>query len=306
MKKRLNWNFDTVSKQPDKIAIVTGANHGIGLATAESLGQKGIKVIMACRNEEKAIEALNKLKSKNNEYDIDILKLDLSSPSSVISFSKKFRERYDKLDILINNAGMLSEETQVNENGIEIQFATNHLGHFLLTSQLLDLVPDSESSRIVSLSSVAHESAKLRFHSLNIPPEPASGTLYGQSKLASLLFSFELDKRLKAKGKKIKSIAVHPGISRTGLSNNISMIYKLIYGLFSPLLLHSNLNAAQPSLFAALSKNADGGEYYGPQGFMEFKGKVGIAHRSRYSREQKYWKNLWDYSEQLLDVSFEV
>jgi len=299
----MDFKPSTIPSQKGRIAIVTGANNGIGFETTLSLAQHGFKVIMACRSLSKADKARGEILQKVPDADLDILQLDLSKLESVKAFASAFKQHYSQLDVLINNAGVLIYTGKKNEAGIELQFATNHLGHFLLTNQLLELMPDDSASRIVALSSLAHQNAKIHFDNLDCNGENADAA-YGQSKLANLMFADELNRRLKKSGKKIVALAVHPGGSDSGLFDEMSKVMYYTFKVLSPFILHSNASAAKPSILAALSPDIKGGEYFGPTGFMEFKGKVGVAKRSEYSKREDIAVKLWQLSERMTNQPF--
>ena len=198
-----------MSEQTARIAIVTGANNGIGFETTVGMADAGFHVIMACRGQTKADAAKADVLARVPSASLDIVLLDLSDLTSVRAFAETIRARYSQLDVLINNAGILLYSAQTSATGVELQFATNHLGHFLLTALLIDMIPDDPTSRIVSLSSIAHKGASIHFDDLTCGQD--GGVAYGQSKLACLLFRDELDRRLKAAGKAMKALSVHPG-----------------------------------------------------------------------------------------------
>lgn len=300
----MNFNLKDIPSQKGRIAIVTGANSGIGFETTLAMASYGFKVVMACRNLEKAERAKADIFKKIPRADLDVLQLDLSDLNSVWTFAENFRNNYAQLDILVNNAGILVYSGKKNKAGIELQFATNHLGHFLLTNLLLKLIPDNHASRIVALSSLAHKSAKIYFDDLNCEQVNDKDAAYGQSKLANLMFADELNCRLKKANKKIVALAVHPGGSDSGLFDEMSRLKYYTFKILSPFILNSVNSAAKPSLFAALSPDVKGGEYFGPQGFNEFKGRVGTARRSDYSRRKDVAAKLWELSEEMTGQSF--
>ncbi len=300
----MNFNLKNVPSQKGRIAIVTGANNGIGFETSLAMANYGFKVIMACRNLTKAEKAKSEILQKSPNADLDILQLDLSDLESVRTFAKNFKNKYAQLDVLINNAGVLIYSGKKNKAGVELQFATNHLGHFLLTGLLLEQMPDNSTSRIVALSSLAHKEAKIHFDDLNCETTDDNGAAYGQSKLANLMFADELNRRLKKANKKIVALAVHPGGSDSGLFDEMSKITYYTFKILSPFIFHSNASAAKPSLFAALNPGVKGGEYFGPQGFREFRGRVGIAKRSDYSKREDIATRLWHLSEKMTDQAF--
>ncbi len=300
----MNFKLKNIPSQKGRVAIITGANNGIGFETTLAMAKYGFKTIMACRNLAKAEKAKAAILEKIQNADLDILQLDLSDFKSVETFAENFKNKYDRLDILINNAGVLIYSGKKNKAGIELQFATNHLGHFLLTNLLLEKMPDNSASRIVALSSLAHKEAEIYFDDLNCEEIEDKGAAYGQSKLANLIFADELNRRLKKRNKKIIALAVHPGGSDSGLFDEMSKIKYYTFKILSPFILHSNASAAKPSLFAALSPEVKGGEYFGPQGFMEFRGKVGVAKRSNYSKREDVAIKLWQLSEEMTSQTF--
>lgn len=293
-----------MSSESRKIAIVTGANNGIGFETAAGMAEAGYHVVMACRNRVKAEAARAELAKRVPSASLDIMVIDLGDFASVRAFARDFRSTYSRLDVLINNGGILLYSAQTNGDGIEQQFATNHLGHFLLTALLFDLIPDDPSSRIVHLSSLAHKNARIHFDDLSCGGN--GGTAYGQSKLACLMFGEELQRRLRAASLKTRSISVHPGGSGSGLFDEMSRGQYYFFKALSPFILHSNASAAKPSLFAALDPEAQGENYYGPTGFREFRGKVGKAYRDPSSTDSESAERLWALSEELTGQTFHL
>ena len=300
----MNFNLNKIPEQKQRIALVTGANNGIGYETTLALANYGFKVVMACRNIKKAEIAKAKILNKLPNADLDILQLDLSDLSNVTKSANQYKKKYKKLDVLINNAGVLVYSGKQNKAGVELQFATNHLGHFLLTNLLYEIMPNDQASRIVSLSSIAHKEAKIHFNDLNCEKTTDKDAPYGQSKLANLMFADELNRRLKKDNKKILALAVYPGGSDSGLFDEMSRAKYYMFKILSPFILNSPTEAAKPSVFAALSNEVKGGEYFGPQGFNEFKGKVGFAQRSAYSKREDVAAQLWELSEKMTGQSF--
>lgn len=286
------------------IAIVTGANNGIGFETTTGMAKAGYRVVMACRNIDKAEQAKHQILQRFPEAQLDVIWLDLSDPNSVRNFAEEFRGRFSHLNVLINNAGILAMSKKTGVDGIELQFLTNHLGHFLLTSLLFDMLPDDPTSRIVHLSSLAHHNAQIHLDDLTCGGNGLAA--YGQSKLACLMFGEELDRRLRAKQSSIRSISVHPGGSDSGLFDEMSRWQYYMFKVLSPFIMNTQESAAKPSLFAALDPNAAGGAYYGPQGFREYRGHVGIALRDLSSTEPELAKQLWSLSEKLTDQDFRL
>jgi len=303
----MSFSLDQISPKPSQTAIVTGANTGLGYETALGLAKKQIKVVMACRNEQKARQAKSDILSEVPEADLEIMIVDLASLESVRSFAQAFKKQFDKLDLLINNAGVMVPPYQKKEDGFELQFGVNHLGHFLLTAELIDHMPDRPESRIVPLASIAHKRGQIHFDDLqwedNYDPQDA----YAQSKLACLMFGDELNRRLKANGKDIRTVTAHPGVSLTELSRHMpSFLISILKYTVGPFLTHPPEKGALPTLQAALDHHLDGGEYLGPQGFREMTGKPGPAERSEVAQDQQTAEKLWEVSEELTDCRFTI
>ncbi len=293
-----------MNTQARKIAVVTGANNGIGYETALGMADAGYHVIMACRSQQKAEAARADLLKRVPSASLDIMLLDLGDFASVRAFADAFRARYAQLDVLINNAGILLYSAQTNSDGIELQFATNHLGHFLLTALLIDLVPNDPASRIVAVSSLAHKGASIHFDDLTCDGD--GDAAYGQSKLACLLFGEELDRRLRAARRSIKALSVHPGGSESGLFHNVDKDQLAQMKAQVEQFLHSTESAAKPSLHAALSPEVEGGDYYGPIGPQEMSGEVGEATRDPMTKDMEVAKRLWTLSERMTAHPFTV
>lgn len=303
----MSFSLEDVPLQKGKIAIITGANTGLGYETTLGLAQKEVKVIMACRNERKAENAKSQIKETLPDADLDIQMLDLSSLSSVHAFAEYFKHKYDKLDLLINNAGVMYPPYSKTKDGFELQFGVNYLGHFLLTALLLDHMPDTSDSRIVTVSSKAHESGIIHFDDLQFEKKYSRQDAYAQSKLACLMFADELDRRLQSKGKNLLSVSAHPGVSITDLGRHIpAYVYVPMKYTVMRLISHSPQKGALPTLLAALDPNVQGGDYYGPQGFMGLKGEPGKAKRSKEALNIKTAQKLWEVSEQLTSQPFSI
>lgn len=287
------------------IAIVTGANSGIGYETALVLAQEGMEVVLACRSEERAMKAIAKMKSVKDNLKLSYIHLDLSSKKQIDDFVKAFRASYDHLNILINNAGVLWGKYQLTEDGFERMFGVNYLGHFYLTQQLIDLMPNESSSRIVTVTSMSYRYGKIKLDDLQSKKSYHRMGSYAQSKLANLLFAMELDKRLKASGKKILSIAAHPGVvMNTNIVPNpvVRFFAKYILGPF----LSNVREGARPTIEAALSNHIEGGSLYGPIGLLEVFGKIGKSKRAEHCYHPDIAIKLWDESEALMHVSFGI
>lgn len=284
----------------NRIAVVTGANSGLGLETSLKLAKLEYKVIMACRNIEKAEEAKIKLLQQEPTADLGILPLDLSSLESVRKFVSDYKSLYKNVDLLINNAGVMYTPYIKTEDGFETQIAVNYLGHFLLTALLIDIMPDSSESRVVSLSSLAHKMGKINFYNFNSKINYDPQQAYNQSKLACLLFANELQRRIEQKGKKILSVAAHPGVSETNLMKNTTKLQLFMMQMIG----QPTKQAGLPILYAATKDEINGGDYFGPRGLFETKGKVGKAKMSKLSRNSDVASRLWKKSEILVGQKF--
>lgn len=287
-----------------KIAIVTGANQGVGYYTTLGLASKGAKVILASRDQKKVEKAMADIKKELPKADLAFIPLDLNSLKSVHSFATTFKQEYGKLDILVNNAGIMIPPFAKTEEGFESQMGVNYFAHFLLTGLLMEQLEKADNARVVSLSSIAHKSGKIDFDNLNAEKFYSKGDAYNQSKLACLMFAYELDRKLKQSKSKIVSVAAHPGVSDTNLMQNLPAIPRMILALLMSPILNSPRNAAMPSLMAAMDSKVIGGEYYGPTGFMEMSGKPAKVVSKPHAQDIVVAKKLWEVSEKLVDYKF--
>jgi NAD(P)-dependent dehydrogenase (short-subunit alcohol dehydrogenase family) len=296
----MNWTIHTAASQNGRLAIVTGANIGLGFDTALALAGKGCTVVLACRNMEKARKARLEILKSYPKARIECLSLDLSSQKSVRAFVATFTEKYDKLDLLINNAGIMMPPFSLSEDGFESQLAANYLGHFALTGLLLPLLTRTPNSRIVSLSSLAHNWGGIRFDDLNFARGYNKRAAYGQSKLACLMFAYELNRRLRATGNKTLSVAAHPGVAATNLAQHFPRFMSALF----PLVGQSAANGALPTLYAALGDDIEGGDYCGPRSLQQMRGAPVKVGSNKASRDEAAAARLWALSEQLTGVSY--
>ncbi len=290
--------------QQGKIFIVTGANAGLGYETTKGLAQQKATVILACRSEAKANAAMDKIKKEISDADLHFLKLDLTDLDSVRSFANAYKAKFSKLDVLINNAGVMIPPYSKTKDGFELQFGVNHLGHFLLTGLLLDVLKSTPNSRIVSLSSLAHKRGAIQFDDLNWEKRYSKMEAYQQSKLACLMFALELQRKLEQANYNTISVAAHPGISPTELARHVN---KVLYVALYPLVLfmsHSAAKGALPTLMAATLEGVKGGDYYGPTGNKERKGKAGKARISRRAKDEAVAQRLWEVSEEMVGFQY--
>lgn len=302
-----NFSLDNIPSQRGKVAIVTGANTGLGYATALNFAKKDMTVIMACRNQAKAIKAKASLETEVPTAQVEILPIDLTDLASVRAFATAFRQQYPQLDLLINNAGIMFPPYAKTVDGFESQMGANYFGHFLLTCLLIDLMPDTPESRVVSLSSGAHRAAAkgINFDDLQSEQQYSKLGAYAQSKLACLMFANELHRRLATAGKSILSVGAHPGMSPTELARHMPRYQlEILRFTIAPFFMHSVAQAALPTVMAALDPSVQGGDYFGPQGWAELKGKPGLAIKSSYSQNLDAAQKLWDISEQLTGCQF--
>lgn len=300
MSKR-NWSAAQLPDQTGRAAIVTGANSGIGFETARVLASKGATVIMACRNLEKANPKAEEIRAGHTTAKVEVMELDLADLDSVRSFAQAFRERFSRLDLLINNAGIMVPPYGKTAQGFETQFGVNHLGHFALTGALLDLILSTPGSRIVTVSSIAHYMGKIDFTDLSSERGYKAQAAYGQSKLANLLFTYELQRRLEASGKDTIAVAAHPGWTETNLQEHAKGV-KFLNRFFA----QGPLMGALPTLYAATEDDVKGGDYYGPSGFLELNGPPKRVKSNKRSHDQNIAKRLWNVSEELTGVQFRI
>jgi NAD(P)-dependent dehydrogenase (short-subunit alcohol dehydrogenase family) len=294
------WNIDQVPSQSGKVAIVTGANSGIGYETTLGLVKKGMEVIMACRNLQHAEEARLKLLKAHPEAQIKAWKIDLSSLKEVEKFANQFQQHHHTLDLLINNAGIMMSPYQVTEDGFENQLATNYIGHFALTGLLLPLLNRTSGSRIVTLSSLSYKWAEIQFDDLHFRNGYSRRKAYGQSKRACLIFAFELQRRLSAAAENTLSVAAHPGLSKTNLDKYFPSWIRPLGALF----LQSAKKGALPVLYAALGQEIAGGEFIGPDGFQQMRGYPSKVEADAYSRDKRVGERLWKASEEMTRVYY--
>jgi len=296
------WTEADIPDQTGRVAIVTGANTGIGYDAARALAEHGATVVLACRNDEKAAEAASRIAKRAPEADVTMVGLDLSDLSSVRAAAETIRSTRDRIDLLVNNAGVMMPPYGVTMDDFELQFGTNHLGHFALTGLLLDLVMASPGSRVVTVSSGAHRFGRIDFDDLQSKANYRRARAYGQSKLANLLFTFELQRRLHASGSATIAVAAHPGSSNTELSRHFASagVMKAI----GPVMGQSAAMGALPTLRAATDPAVQGGEYYGPRGPLEQRGYPKRVGSNKRSQDLAVAQRLWDVSEHLTGVSY--
>lgn len=300
------WNPSEIPDQSGRVAVITGANSGIGFKAARHLAEKGATVIMACRNLEKARAARARLPA---DADLRIVELDLGSQASVKKAAEEILAEYPRLDLLLNNAGIMWLEEGRTEDGFERQFGINHLGHFTLTALLLPALRDVPGSRIVTVSSIAHRAGRIHFDNIHLEGQYGRQRAYAQAKLANLMFAVELDRRLQSSGAQTRSLACHPGIASTNLAGpgiaeetplGIGRVVRWLW----PLMTQSAEKGAWPTLYAATAARAEGGHYYGPARLKEAIGPPREARPRRYAMDPEKGQRLWALSESLTGQHF--
>jgi NAD(P)-dependent dehydrogenase (short-subunit alcohol dehydrogenase family) len=314
-----DWTEADIPNLADRRALVTGANSGIGYFAALELAHNGAHVLLACRDKSRGDAALARMRATNPRASAEVVLLDLASLASVRAFAAAELALGLPLDLLINNAGIYAPKTRLETaDGFEIQFGTNVLGHFALTGLLLPAmeraaVGGTLRPRVVTIASVAHKPARINFDDLQSAKTYSARGSYGQSKLANLMFAFELDRRLRAAGppaSSVMSVAAHPGVAKTNLFmvgefGSVERVARRGFGAAIGMLLNPEAQGAMPTLFAATSPDAESGSYYGPQGFQEIRGgDAGPAKVAPQALDRAVAARLWDECERLSGVSF--
>lgn len=294
------WRPAMMPDLSGKTILVTGANSGIGLEAVKLFAGKGAEVIMACRNVEKAEVAAAEVRAVVPEARLVIMALDLADLASVKAFADAVKQRFSTLDVLLNNAGLMAPPLQRTKDGFEIQFGTNHLGHFALTGRLLELLEAADAPRIVQISSLAHRGGKLMWGNLNAEKSYSRWAFYCQSKLANLIFARDLNRRLEKAGSKVHAYAAHPGYSATHLQDTVPA-----GGLFNTIMAQPAEMGCLPGVMAATSPDVEPGGYYGPDGrIMELRGYPAPAFARKITDNKTVAQRLWQESERLTGVRY--
>ncbi len=299
-----DWKPSQLDDLSGKTYLITGGNSGIGLEAAKMLGAAGGDIIIACRNPNKAADAQKEIEQVSKGK-VETLSLDLADLSSVRKAAEEMHQRVDKIDALINNAGIMQTPEQRTADGMEMQLGTNHMGHFLWTGLMFDLVEAAEG-RIVVVSSVAHKFGKINFKDLMSEKSYSSTMAYCQSKLANIIFAMDLDRRLKEKNSKVEAFACHPGYSATNLqSTGPAGILNGVYKVLNAVVAQSMYKGAIPTVLCAAGKEAKAGGYYGPQGIAEGRGRVSDAQVAPSALDEQVAERLWKESEKYVDLSWQ-
>ncbi|MCK4920516.1 MAG: SDR family NAD(P)-dependent oxidoreductase [Bacteroidales bacterium] len=304
-----NWTSQNIPDLNGKVIIVTGGNSGIGFETVKELATKGAKVISACRDTEKGKKAKAEILADNPEAKIEVIALDLMDLNSIRNFAETIKSKYKKIDVLLNNAGIMMTPYGLTKDGFESQMGTNHLGHFALTGLLLDLIKNTPNSRVVNISSSAHKMGKMNFSNLLFENRKGYSRIkaYARSKIANLLFTYELQKRFESINSSSIAVAAHPGISDTNLGRHFENIW--FVKLMMPMhrrMVQSAAMGALPGLRASTDPNVIGGEYYGPGGKGERTGFPVLVESNPESHNMENARKLWEVSEDLTGVKFDI
>jgi NAD(P)-dependent dehydrogenase (short-subunit alcohol dehydrogenase family) len=298
----MKWTTARIPDQRGRTAVVTGANSGLGLVTARELARAGARVVMACRNLDKGEVARGQIEAAVPGAAVALEQLDLASLESVRAFAQRFE---GGLDLLVDNAGVMAPPRRRTEDGFELQFGTNHLGHFALTGLLIGSMEGRADARVVILSSQAHRTGRISFDNLGGERHYFRWRAYGQSKLANLLFALELDRRLRAAGSSVKSLAAHPGYAATNLQFAAPpLVDRIVMTIGNRVIAQSDDMGALPTLYAATEPGLEGGTYVGPDGLGEQRGHPKPVSPSRAARDEDVARRLWDVSEELTGVTF--
>jgi protochlorophyllide reductase len=296
------WTEADTPDQSGRVALITGANSGLGLETARVLASRGATVLLACRSRQRGEQARQELLPLARAG-IDVLELDLADLASVNRAATQVGEQYGQLDLLINNAGVMAPPRLLSRQGLELQFAVNHLGHFALTRALLPLLEQRAGARVVHVSSGAHYFGRIAFDDLQGERRYDAWAAYAQSKLANVMTALELQQRLEASGSGVLSLAAHPGLARTNLqptsvASRSSRLEGLAYRLMDPLF-QSAAMGALPQLYAAVAPDARGGEFFGPGGLANLKGHPVRCRIANAAHNADQRQRLWQLSEEL-------
>ncbi|MCH8906200.1 MAG: SDR family oxidoreductase [Candidatus Heimdallarchaeota archaeon] len=304
------WKAEDMEDQSSKIFIITGANSGLGFEGTRQLVAKNAKVIMAVRDLVRGQEALDEIKQEEPKADLELMELNLSSLESVKKFTKQFRADHTQLHGLLNNAGVMQPPRMETEEGFELQIGVNHLAHFALTGLLLDELRSTPGSRIISQSSIVAARGRINFEDFHSVKEYSRTGAYGQSKLANLLFAFELDRKLNLHGiETVSSIAVHPGYTATNLQQNGPTLngktfYSRLYK-FSNFFIAQNVSKGTlPMTYAATAPDVEGGDYIGPRGLAQIRGYPKRVKAPKHAYNEEEAQKLWKLSEQLTGVKY--
>jgi NAD(P)-dependent dehydrogenase (short-subunit alcohol dehydrogenase family) len=303
------WTAADLPDLTGKVFVVTGGNSGLGLETARELARRGGHVVIACRDAARAATALSQIQASTRSASIEAMELDLANLASVHAFAERFRASQRRLDVLCNNAGVMALPYRKTKDGFEMQFGTNHLGHFALTGHLFDLLCATPGARVVNVSSTGHRMGRIRFDDLQSERSYGKWRAYGQSKLANLLFTYELARRAERAGVDLVSVAAHPGYAATNLQTagprmDGSALMERLSLFGNRLFAQTSAMGALPTLYAATAPGVHGGDYFGPDGIGEMGGHPKKVRSSARSHDLEAAARLWQVSRELTGVSF--
>jgi NAD(P)-dependent dehydrogenase (short-subunit alcohol dehydrogenase family) len=305
--KKHKWSENDVPDQSGRVVVVTGSNTGLGLDTARVLAERGAQVVLAVRNVDKGEAACEKIRQSVPDAEVSTQLLDLGSLESVRTASAELRAAHPRVDLLINNAAVAFPPKTTTPDGFELQFATNHLGHFALTGLLLENMLGVDGARVVVVASLDHKlGGAIHFDDLQWERRYSSALAYAQSKLANLMFCYEFHRRLVKSGAPLMTVAAHPGYSHSELFRNM---WKPVQAMmkFSDLFIGQDpAKGALPQLYAATMPDVQGGQYWGPDGFLEMAGYPTLVRSSKKSYDQQVQERLWTVSEELTGVTYPV
>lgn len=304
------WNYDDIPDQSGKTFLITGANSGLGFSASKALVSHGATVVMTSRSLDKGIKAAEAIKKEFANAKLDVMQLDLASFQSIKDFANQFKSKYSKLDGLLNNAGVMQPPRRETEDGLELQMGTNHFGHYLLTGLLLDIIKNSPGCRVISQSSIAHETTGgIDFDDINHESKYSRTGVYSQSKLANLLFAFELNRKFQEHNIDAISLGVHPGYTNTNLqtagpsmggASMLSRFYKFSNAFFA-----QNVDkGAAPLVYAAVAPDVNGGDYIGPTGMRRMRGYPRRLKARKTAYDEESAKKLWQISEELTELKY--
>lgn len=305
------WTEADIPDQTDRVALITGANSGIGFEAARALAEHGATVVLGCRNLEKGTAAVQRIRAMDTTGRVEVLEIDLADLDSVAGAAARFQDGHDRLDVLVNNAGVMATPHQTTAQGFEMQFGVNHLGAFALTGRLVEMLVATPGSRVVAISSQGHRPGSIHFDDLQSERNYQPWRAYFQSKLANLLFTFELQRRFLAANVDAIAVAAHPGGSRTNLGHeNPGGIINTVAMSMRPVIewafLQSAAMGALPTLRAATDPMVVGGNYFGPHGFMEQRGYPKLVGTTKRAVDDAVARRLWDTSVELTGVGYEA